>query len=171
MSHRIINTQKPKYPFAMHMFLIFFHEFLEPLGPTGPMYFVLCRLYLFSLSHRKWRKPCISTFKWTQKNISPRLSIVQLYQSLHVYSNISPVLTQFLGTFFIRARICNLLRSPGIDSWIPQTITNWGSGFVSTKMGVLCGVGVLRFCRFVDCMLEWEDSSQQRRKKTIFLWS
>jgi len=35
--------------------------------------------------HRKWRKPCISTFKRTQQNISQRQSHSRLYGPLHVY--------------------------------------------------------------------------------------
>ncbi len=35
--------------------------------------------------HRKWRKPCISTFKRTQQNISQRWSHVRLYGPLHEY--------------------------------------------------------------------------------------
>jgi hypothetical protein len=36
--------------------------------------------------HRKWRKPCISTFKRTQQNISQRWSHVRLYDGpLHEY--------------------------------------------------------------------------------------
>ncbi len=35
--------------------------------------------------NRKWRKPCISTFKRTQQNISQRWSHVRLYGPLHVY--------------------------------------------------------------------------------------
>ncbi len=35
--------------------------------------------------NRKWRKPCISTFKRTQQNISQRWSHVRLYGPLHVH--------------------------------------------------------------------------------------
>jgi hypothetical protein len=36
-------------------------------------------------SKRKWRKPCNSTFKRTQQNISQRWSHVRLYGPLHVF--------------------------------------------------------------------------------------
>jgi hypothetical protein len=36
-------------------------------------------------SHKKWKKPCISTFKRTQKNMSD----VRLYQARLVYNNTS----------------------------------------------------------------------------------
>ncbi len=35
--------------------------------------------------NRKWRKPCICTFKRTQQNISQRWSHVRLHGPLHVY--------------------------------------------------------------------------------------
>ncbi len=52
--------------------------------------------------HKKWRKPCISTFKRTQQNISQRWSHVRLYGPLHEYLLPEGVLVDKIQTEILR---------------------------------------------------------------------
>ncbi len=72
-----------------HSYLVLFSTLCCPLDAGSHLWEnAVGELELLSgqkLPNRKWRKPCISTFKRTQQNISQRWSHVRLYGPLHEY--------------------------------------------------------------------------------------